>query len=70
MLEGLRARAGRFAEARVQVRSAMLAERLQAELPRGLRAEASAEGVRISGRGAARRLALDPALRWIAARLA
>jgi hypothetical protein len=70
MFEGLTARAQRVAEARVRARSLALAERLRAELPAGLQAEATAEGVAISGRGAARRLTLDPALRWIAARLA
>ena len=70
MFEGLMARARRSAEARVRARSVALADRLQAELPGGLRAEPTAEGVTISGRGAARRLTLDPALRWIAARLA
>jgi hypothetical protein len=68
MFEGLMARAHRAAEARAGLRSAALAERLRSELPRGLYAEASTDGVTISGRGAARRLMLDPALRWIAGR--
>jgi hypothetical protein len=65
MFERLVERVDALAERRARARAAALAERLQAELPRGIAAAADAEGVRLSGRGIVRRFALDPALRWM-----
>ena len=70
MFETLLERGAGMAERRCRARRAALAERLAAELPAGIAAEPVDGGVRITGRGLARRFALDPALRWIAGRLA
>jgi ABC-type transport system involved in cytochrome bd biosynthesis fused ATPase/permease subunit len=69
MFERLMARAMRAAESRGSATSAQLAERLKQELPRGIDVIVEDRGVRLSGRGLARRFALDPALRWLTARL-
>jgi hypothetical protein len=42
---------------------------VRAELPAGIEARATVEGVALSGHGLRRRFALDPALRWLTARL-
>jgi len=65
MFETLIERAGHIAERRAAARIAGLAEQMQGALPRGVTAEASAEGVRLLGRGLRRRFALEPALRWL-----
>ena len=62
MFEGMIARAERLARARAQARSGELAERFAAALPKGVQAEADDSGLRLSGKGLRRRLALDPAL--------
>jgi hypothetical protein len=58
MFERLIARVERLARARARARSLELADALQ----KGLQAEAEAGGVRLSGRGLRRRIALDPRL--------
>ena len=65
MFEGLEARMRRRAEERARARRAALARALGEALPRGIRAEAVEEGVRLSGRGLAQRYARDAALRWL-----
>lgn len=68
MFEGMIARAERLAQARTQARGRALAQRLADALPKGVQAAADEGGVRLSGKGLRRRLALDPALgRLIAA---
>jgi hypothetical protein len=62
MFEGMIARAGRLAEARARARGRELAERLGEALPNGVRAEAEARGVLLSGKGLRRRIALDARL--------
>jgi|GEM_PF-4083284 len=68
MFERITRRAGRFAERRATVRAAELAGRLGG-VARGIKVEAVQDGVRLSGRGLRRRLALEPALRWLTAAL-
>jgi hypothetical protein len=70
MFEILLERVARTAEQRARARRAALAERLAAQLPADIAAEAVDWGVQITGPGLARRFALDPGLRWIAGRLA
>ena len=65
MFESLIQRAERLARRRAGERADALAQRLSAELPRGIAAERDPAGVRLSGRRIARRFALDPKLRWI-----
>ena len=62
-------RAGRKAEARARARRDALVQRLADELPRGIRVERAGDAVRLSGRGLARRFALDARLRWLVAGL-
>jgi hypothetical protein len=69
MFERMIGRAGRIGKARARARTAQLSERLRAELPRGITAEETEAGVRLVGRGLARCLALEPALRWLTAAL-
>jgi hypothetical protein len=69
MFETLVDRAGRAGRERARVVSARLAERIGAEVPSGMSVEATSEGVLLSGRGVARRFALDPALRWLVTRV-
>lgn len=69
MFERMMIRAASRAEARARAATAALAERMLAELPRGVTAEAGEDGVQLSGRHLRRRFALDPALRWLTARL-
>ena len=57
------------ASARVRERRVKLAQEVSDQLPHGVTAEASDEGVIFSGRGVLRRLTLDPALRWLTAGL-
>jgi hypothetical protein len=69
IFERIEARVVRAARRRAAERADQLAERLGTELPRGVSATRVAGGVRLSGPGLARRLSLDPALRWISERL-
>lgn len=63
MFETMIDRAERAARSRAEARRGEIAERLRAGLPRGIRVEAVEEGVRLSGRGLAARILLDPRLR-------
>jgi hypothetical protein len=65
MFETIMARAARRAEAHARARCLNLADRLAADLPRGLAAKPTDEGVLLSGRRARSRVALDPAIRAI-----
>lgn len=47
-------------------RRSEIAEALRAEAPAGVGVTEEEEAVALSGRGLARRFALDPALRWLA----
>ena len=58
-------RAARRAEARARARSQELAERILAEAPQGIAAEAAEEGVRLAGRDLKRGFAIEPRLRWL-----
>jgi hypothetical protein len=69
MFERLKARALLLAQARAARRRDALAARLADELPAGIAADRTAEGVELSGRGLKRRLALEPALRALIGRL-
>lgn len=69
MFETLTARIARFAEARARARRETLAARLAEALPGGVRAQADAQGVLLSGKGLRRRIAGDAALRWLIAGL-
>jgi hypothetical protein len=69
MFERISARVMKAAEARARLKAAELAGRIKAELPRGVNAVAEDGGIRLSGRRLAWRFALDPALRWLTARL-
>lgn len=69
MFERLVERASRNAERRVRSRIDDLVERMRAELPRGIAAEPTAEGVRLRGRRLTLRFVSEPALRWLTARL-
>jgi hypothetical protein len=69
MFERMMARAARTAEAKARQRAAGLAERMKAKLPPGIKVTVEDRGVRLSGRDLARRFVLDPALRWLTARL-
>jgi hypothetical protein len=65
MFETIMARAARRAETHARARRRNLADRLAADLPRGLVAEPTDEGVLLSGRRVRSRVALDPAIRGI-----
>jgi hypothetical protein len=65
IFERLGDHAAAAAEQRKAARVLELTERLGAEMPAGVEAEASAEGVRLTGRGLRRRFVLEPALRWM-----
>lgn len=69
MFERMMDRAARRAERRAKEAAMELAERVRAELPPGVEAEAIEGGVRLAARGLKRRYALDPALRWLLAGL-
>jgi hypothetical protein len=69
MFEKLARRVQAQAESKAKERTLELTERVRAELPRGIKAEATPEGIRLSGRGLKRRFVLDPALRWLLAGL-
>jgi hypothetical protein len=65
MFERMVERAHRKAECRAETLVLELTERLRAELPGGIRAEAARGGVRLTGGSLKRRFALEPALRWM-----
>lgn len=69
MFEKVMSAASRIAEARTQARIAALAEQIQGEGLQDIQVSSDGEGVTLSGRGLKRRFALDPALRWLTARL-
>jgi hypothetical protein len=68
MFERLTERAISAARAHAEARADSLHERMRNELPAGIGAERVAEGVRVSGRGLQRRLALEPGLRRLIGR--
>jgi hypothetical protein len=68
MFERLLERGRRAAERRTEAEARVLAERLASELPPGIEARVAEEGVLLSGRGVARRFALEPELRWLIGR--
>jgi hypothetical protein len=65
MFERLIARAEVRARRMAGRRRDQLAQRLATEAPPDVAIEAQADTVALSGRGLRRRLALDPALRWL-----
>ncbi|MBX3562462.1 MAG: hypothetical protein KF780_11700 [Sphingomonas sp.] len=65
MFEKLSAHADRRAREKADERTRKIAARLAAQASPGVQTEAGPDGVRIAGRGLARRFALDPALRWL-----
>jgi hypothetical protein len=67
MFERLAAHGAALAEKAARRRLADLAEALRDEAPAGVRVEREDEAIVLTGRGLARRLALDPALRWLLA---
>ena len=69
MFERMRDRVRGAAEAKARVLAAELAERAGELLPAGIRASAELGGVRLTGRGLRRRMALEPALRSLWRRL-
>jgi len=69
MFERAMEAARRRGEARARDVARRLAEAAAAEAPAGVRVEASDEGVRLSGRGLARRMVTEPALRWLIGRV-
>ena len=69
MFERMIERGQRLARERAGARRWALAERLRAELPRGIAVAEDERGVRLSGRGLGRRFALDASLKWLVAGL-
>ena len=69
MFETLMARVAARANDRAAEQARRIAARLAEALPRDVHARTDAEGVRLTGRGLKRRLALDPALKWTMAEL-
>ncbi|HEX8214269.1 MAG TPA: hypothetical protein VF582_02225 [Allosphingosinicella sp.] len=65
MLAQMAERVRRKAEQRAQELVLELTQRLRAELPGAIEAEADEGGVRLTGRNLRRRFALEPALRWL-----
>ena len=53
------------AERRTTQRTHEMAAKMEAELPLGISAQPTDEGVRLIGRGLRRRFVLEPALRWM-----
>lgn len=62
-------RGARAADRRARAKVRGLNDALGAELPPGIRSEASEEGVVMSGRALRLRFAVEPGLRWILARV-
>lgn len=69
MFEGIVRRTEARAKARAEDAKMRIVGQLRETLPRGVEADVSDEGVRLSGRALRRRAALDPALLWLLARL-
>jgi hypothetical protein len=69
MFERAMERAAQHARRRAELRASRLADRLADALPSGIGAEATPEGVELSGRRLRQRFALDPRLRWLVAEL-
>jgi len=69
MFEKMIGRVRDAAEAKARAHATRLAGRAADELPRGIAAQAEADGVRLTGRGLRRRMALEPALRSLFQRL-
>ncbi|HZG08804.1 MAG TPA: hypothetical protein VEZ70_07490 [Allosphingosinicella sp.] len=67
--EKLGERARRLAEARAGQAARRIAAAAEQDAPAGVRVEAVDGGVRLSGRNLARRIATDPALRWLIERV-
>jgi len=67
MFEALRSRGESIAQQQAAARRERLAERLEALAPSDVQVGAEGERVVLSGRGLARRLALEPVLRWLVA---
>jgi hypothetical protein len=70
MFERLTAEGAALAEKAARQRRARLAGALRDDSPEGVSVAEEGEVVMLSGRGLARRFALDPALRWLVLRLA
>ncbi len=68
MFERLAERVRRRAEARARERSQAMAAQLREELPPGIDARASEDGIVLSGRALRRRFALERELLWLVAR--
>jgi hypothetical protein len=68
MFERAARRAAALAARRAEARADDLAARMQDEIPAGIAAERTRDGVRLSGRDLRRRLALEPGLRWLVER--
>ena len=69
MFERLMVRVKRGAEKRAAYRMARLAEAVQRERVGGVEVRVEGLSMLLAGRGLRRRFALDPALRWLTARL-
>jgi hypothetical protein len=68
MFERLQEKARRSAEARAERRRRQIADRLAADLPRGIAVGSSGESVTLSGRGLKRRMIFESALRALLGR--
>lgn len=69
MFETLTEKVRRRGETRAREAARRLAEAAAAEAPSGVKVEAVAEGVRLSGRRLAQRMVTEPALRWLIGRV-
>jgi len=67
MFERLMARAAALADGAARRRRDRLAEGLREDAPAGVRVDPADGAVAVSGSGLKRRLASDPALRWLIA---
>lgn len=67
MFERLTERAEALAQRAAERRREALAEALREEAPAGVAVSEEEGAVALSGRGLAKRLAFDPALRWLIA---
>ena len=65
MFERIMDRVQRQTERKAEARVLELTERLRAQLPSGIEAEAAKGAVRLAGRSLKRRFTLEPALRWM-----
>ena len=69
MFKGAMELARRRGEARARAVALRLAEAGAREAPAGVRVEAAGVEVRLAGRGLARRMVTEPALRWLIGRV-